>query len=152
MTPRINKAEATKLSASTTRRVAGLTTAMASPTVPGTTISTAVAPPKTAVLATAIRSRPTSTGNAPKFAPSNNVDRDGTTNATTITCGTVRTPITCATGIEPITTAAETSAKTITRCRSHRSARAPKSRPKTTYGTASSADTSAVRKGEPLSR
>ena len=54
----------------------------------------------------------------------------------------------CATGIELSTSALSRSTPTITRLRSNRSASAPATRPNIRYGSASSADTSAVRSGE----
>ncbi|HYJ66353.1 MAG TPA: hypothetical protein VEX15_01690 [Nocardioidaceae bacterium] len=87
---RTSTADAAKLKASTPSRVDGCTTASVSPTSDGSTISAAVADDHTTALALAIRSLPTSTGKAPKLAPSKKTAIAGPQKATTIRCGTVR--------------------------------------------------------------
>ena len=72
---RTKSAETRKVSASTASRSTGWTTASASPTAAGTTRSRTPPTPQIAALASPTRSRPTSTGRAPKFAPSKNVNR-----------------------------------------------------------------------------
>ncbi len=67
---RTSSAEVTKLSASTTRRFAGLITARAVAASGGAATSTTLPTDHTAEAAAATRSRPTSTGRAPKLAPS----------------------------------------------------------------------------------
>jgi len=85
--------------------------------------------PQIALLAEAIRSRPTRAGMAPKFAASKNTNTVGERNAAARMCGTVSTPSSAARGSDPNATALVRSAATITRRRSHRSARAPATRP-----------------------
>jgi hypothetical protein len=150
--PRTAIADATKLNTSSTSRLAGFSTASASPASAGTNNSIRLDAVQTAEFACATRARPTSTGSAPKFAPSKNVYTACTANPTTSTCATVSTPSSCATGIDPINTALTRSADTITRRRFHRSERAPANSPVSRYGAASSAVVRAVRKVEPLNR
>ena len=118
----------------------------------GATTSTTLATAQTPALATATRSRPTSTGRAPKLAPSKNVNTACAQKATTRTCQTVSASSHQASGIEPMSTAFTRSLDTMTRWRSQRSVSAPATRPKSRYGSASRAVTDAVSRAEPLSR
>src|SRR4029453_11405853 len=98
-------ADAAKLKASSASTSAGEINASENPTKEGSKVSIAVWAPQTAAFARATRSRPTSTGRAPKLAPSKKVAMAGPRKATTNSCGTVRTPAQCAMGTEAITAA-----------------------------------------------
>src|SRR5438132_6160429 len=146
--PRIRSAEATNDSASNAISVGGATTASSAPAAAGRAISTTVPAPQIAAFASAIRSRPTSVGTAPKFAASKHTKIVGDSSAAISTCGTVSTPKAAATGSEPSAAALARSAVTMTRRRSHRSASAPATSPSSRYGTASNPATTPVRSGE----
>src|SRR4029079_10116043 len=115
----------------------------------GTIVSITVLVDHRALLATAMRSLPTSVGSAPKSAASKNTNNAGTTNAATSRWGTVSAPNHEAIGIEASTSALPTSRATMTRFRLNRSASAPAGSPNIRYGIASSAATSEVSRGEP---
>ena len=150
--PAIRAADAANVRASKPSSQAGWAKASVRPTSDGAAISTTLCAAQVMEFASAMRSRPTSIGRAPKTAPSKNTPMVGPRNATTRTCGTVTSANRSASGSEATTSVLRTSAVTITFLRFQRSVRAPEKSPKSRYGAASHAATSAVRLAEPLVR